>query len=409
MFGRIVRLYREAYSGLPRELWLLAVITTVHRAGTMVLPFLSLYLTSQRGVSIAVAGQIIGIYGFGSIIGSFIGGQLSDRIGARRTMLLSLTTSGVGYLVLSQLTELWAISVAVLFISALAEAFRPAVMASFARFAPDHARARSFALLRLAANIGVSIGPAFGGLLALYSYQWLFVVDALTCWIAAALLGWLLTGPRNQVDGPAPYDPTSITPWADKPFLALLLIVVGVASVFFQITSTFPLYLKEVRGFRVDMIGAVFALNAVVIALFEMLLMLWLNRFSRMRVIALGAALICIGFGLMPLGGSKAFLLFTVLVWTLGEMICLPYINALVAERAGKTHQGRYMGLYVSAFASAFVFAPVVGTQVFQRYGPDTLWFGVAAMAIPLALGSLMLERKLAVPPIAAQPGESVR
>ncbi|MDH3627718.1 MAG: MFS transporter [Acidobacteriota bacterium] len=409
MIARVRRLYREAYRGLPRELWLLAAATMIHRAGTMVLPFLSLYLTTQREFSIGVTGQIIGTYGLGSIIGSFVGGQLADRIGARRTMFLSLTISGVGYLILSQLDDLWAITIAVFFVSAVAEAFRPAVMACFARFAPEDATARSFALLRLAANIGVSIGPAVGGLIALYSYHWLFIVDAITCWVAAIVLHIFLAGPRVHAEDRAQPDPNSISPWTDGPFLALLLIVVGIASIFFQITSTFPLYLKEIRGFREDMIGAVFALNAVVIAIFEMLLMLWLNRFRKMRVIAFGAALICIGFGLMPFSGSRPYILFTVLVWTLGEMICLPYINALVAERAGRTHQGRYMGLYVSAFASAFVFAPIIGTQVYQRYGPDTLWFGIAVMALPLAVGSLLLERHLSVVPAAKRTDEVAR
>ncbi len=188
MIRTIARTYRAAYSGLPRELWLLSLVLLVNRAGSMVLPFLSLYLTHERGLSVALAGRILALYGLGALVGSYIGGWLSDRIGPTRTQQLSLIASGFGYLWLSMLEGIFQISLAMFLLSIAVEAFRPAVMADTAQRTPADVRVRAFALLRLAANLGVGIGPAVGGYLVLYDYHWLFVVDAASCWIAFLLL-----------------------------------------------------------------------------------------------------------------------------------------------------------------------------------------------------------------------------
>jgi predicted MFS family arabinose efflux permease len=392
---RIVRVYRDAYSGLPRDLWLLSLITFVNRSGSMVLPFISLYLTQKRGLSVTAAGGIMGLYGVGSGIGSYLGGWLSDRIGPMRTQQLSLVTSGVGFLWLSSLEDSVAIAVAVLLVSVVAEAFRPAVMAAFAQRAPRDAQARGIALLRLAANLGLGVGPAVGGVLAVYSYRWLFVGDAITCWLAALLLALAFSG--DEPAGPsrrAARDGRS--PWRDGPFLLLNLQIILMGIVIFQAFTTMPLYFRQSYGFREDTIGALMALNALIIVAFEMVLIHRAERHSRMRVIALGALLLCWGFALLPFGSSLYFAAFTVIVWTLGEMLALPLSGAVVVDRSDPVNRGRYMGLYSLSYGIAFLVAPVVGTFVYDRLSAETLWYAIGVLGIPLMIGALALARPLA-------------
>src|SRR5258705_13216290 len=79
----VVNAYRDAYSGLPRATWVLAAVCFVNRCGTMVLPFLMLYLTSQRGFSAAASGVVLSLYGVGAGGGAVSGGVLTDWLGAR--------------------------------------------------------------------------------------------------------------------------------------------------------------------------------------------------------------------------------------------------------------------------------------------------------------------------------------
>jgi predicted MFS family arabinose efflux permease len=188
VLGRLIETYRAAFRGLPRDVWLLSLVALINRSGTMVLPFLSLYVAEERGLSVSGAGRVLAVYGLGAVAGSYLGGWLSDRIGSTLTQAFSLATSGFAFLAFLLLDSPVEIAAGAFLLSLFAESFRPAVMADMAHRAPPEIAARAFALLRLAVNVGMGIGPAIGGFLALYNYDWLFIVDAITCWLAAVML-----------------------------------------------------------------------------------------------------------------------------------------------------------------------------------------------------------------------------
>jgi predicted MFS family arabinose efflux permease len=392
--GRLIGAYRAAFEGLPREVWTLAAAMLVNRSGTMVLPFLSLYMTRMLGFTAEEAGRVLALYGFGALAGSLLGGWLSDRIGAVRVQVASLAASGIGFLAIGQAHGRAALALVVLATSVMAETFRPAVFTAVAAYSPPEVRVRSIALLRLAVNLGMSIGPAAGGLLAARHYGWLFVADAGTCWTAALIL-WLALVRRERVqwrsDGASP----GPSPWRDAPFVAFLWLMLLLAIVFFQLMSTLPLYWRQVYGLSEATIGSLLASNALVIVLFEMVLIRAIDRFQPLRVVALGSLLVCTGFALLPLGRSVAFGLFATMVWTLGEMLSLPLSNGVVALRAHPASRGRYMGAYTLAFSAAFVIAPVGGTTVYERLGPDALWAMAGALGVALAVGFTLLAPRM--------------
>ena len=395
MFRSIARTYRAAFSGLPRDLWLLSLVLMINRAGTMVLPFISLYLTQERGLDVTTAGAVLSLYGLGSVIGSWVGGWASDRVGAERALVISLAGSGVLFLWLGFQRDFWAIAISVFLLSVVSESFRPACMTAMAQRAPADLRVRAFALLRLAANLGMGIGPALGGILALIDYQLLFVVDATTCWAAALLMTRLPRSTPEETEKGEAAAGRERPPWRDGPFLALLVLVTCLAVSFFQIFSTLPVYFREVYGFREDTIGLLLGLNAGIIVVFEMVLVHWAERRDRMTIVGIGALLVCLGFGLMPLGASAAFAALTVVVWTVGEMLALPMLNAVVADRAGPANRGRYMGLYNMAYSVAFIIAPAAGTWTYDHFGPSVLWVAVGGLGVPLLVGSLALRQAL--------------
>ena len=413
MFRRIARSYREAYTGLPGAVWLLSVVAFINRAGTMVFPFLSLYMTDALGFEVTTAGQVLSVYGMGAIVGGIGGGWLVDRIGSARTQLWSLLLAGVVFMALVPLKSPWLFIPGLALLSVTAESFRPAAMAGITEYSVGTDAARSFGLLRLAVNLGMAIGPALGGLLAAVAYHWLFIADGLTCWFAFVLLwfGMRRMAPPpsgaaeegsgtgdSAADSTAAEAPADGSPWRDPGFLFLLFLSLVYASLLFQIFSTMPVYLRDVLGMSEGRIGAVLAFNALLIVALEMVLTHELRNVDHLRLIGAGLLLTGLGLGLLAFGSSLAWVCVTVVVWTFGEMLMLPFSNALIARRAGAKNRGRYMGLYTSTWSVAFVIAPLGGTLIYERFGPDILWYTAGAIGILCSLLCLRGEDALGKP-----------
>ena len=183
----IVNLYRKSFGGLSRHVWLLSVVTFINRAGTMVIPFLSVYLSQELGFSLQETGLIMAIFGAGSVIGTIGGGKLSDKFGYYPVLFWSLLLTGIIFIWLKFMVSFWSVAATIFVLSVIGDAFRPAINSSVGAYSTAENRTRSISLLRLAVNLGFSIGPAIGGFLAYrFGYDLLFLADGFTC-IGAAI------------------------------------------------------------------------------------------------------------------------------------------------------------------------------------------------------------------------------
>jgi predicted MFS family arabinose efflux permease len=409
MFRAIAASYREAFAGLSRPVWILSVASLINRSGTMVLPFLVLYLTEERGFTTAGAGQVLALYGLGAMVASFLGGWLCDRFDPRMVMKGSLILTGLGFLALGQMRSHPAILATIVILSLAGETFRPANAAALTRASDPAERTRSFALYRLAINLGMTLGPTVGGFLALRSYDLLFVVDGVTCILAAGLL-WLVPGePAPAKETKAAAAPAR-SPWRDRPLLVMLFLLFLMNVVTFQVVSTYTLSLRDLYGFPENWIGLTLAVNTLVIVLFEMVLVHRVARYDPLRMTGLGAFLLCFGLALLPLGRGFAYAAFTVVIWSVGEMLAFPIIAGAIANRADAGSVGRYMGLMNLAFATAYVIAPLAGTWVYQNLGPQALWYGCGAVGLLVWGGFEALaasEKRLALNPTPPAPPEA--
>lgn len=395
MLKGIGNAYRSAFAGLPREAWILAGATLVNRAGTMVLPFMSLYLTRSLGFSTAEAGRVLGLYGIGAVAGAYLGGWLSDRVGAIRVQQVSLLATGAGFLALSQAHSRVALSLTVLLVAVISECFRPALFASVVQVTTPAVRTRSLALLRMAVNLGMSAGPAVGGFLAVHDWTLLFVADALTCWAAAVVLFLTLRHVgRGTVERSADPAAAAATPWRDRPYLLFLVLMTAFGTVFFQLMGTLQLYLRDAYHLPENAIGLLLGLNAMIIVAAEMIVVRHVEHLDPLRVLAVGCLLVCFGFFLMPFGTSVAWAVVTILFWTLGEMLSLPMANAIASHRGPAAAGGRFIGAYSLAFSLAFVIGPVTGTAVYQRFGGDVLWLAIGPIGLGLFAGCMALSRR---------------
>jgi MFS family permease len=387
MFRSIRATYREAFSGLNRSVWLLSLATLVNRSGSMVIPFLILYLTKVRGFETTDAGRAMGLYGVGGVFGSYLGGWLCDRIPARRVMAGSLSLAGFGFILLGRMQSRPSILITIFLLAIVGEGFRPANSAALATATPPELRTRAFALNRLAINLGMSLGPSIGGFLAMRSYDWLFVVDGGTCLLAAVVLVTAFHGGRYEPAATPAATGPGRSPWKDGPFLVMMGLFFLLALVTFQVISTLSLTLRDVYGFQEGRIGLVLAINTVIIVAFEMVLVHRVGAMNPLRLVGIGGFLFGFGMALLPFGSTFLYAAFTVVVWSIGEMLSFPLAAGVVANRAGDANRGLYMGLFTLSFEGAWIFSPILGTWVYQTWGPKTLWLGCGVVGLVLLIG----------------------
>jgi len=392
MLKALVRIYREAYSGLPRAAWMLAAAAFVNSSGTMVIFFLSLYLTQKLGFSTSFAGGALSLYGLGGIAGSYLGGWLCDKMGATRVQGMSLLLTGGLCISLGFFPSRLPILVLLAAIGLASQALFPANSTAMTLICPPELRPRGFSLQRLANNLGVTIGPVLGGYLALHNYHNLFWVDGLTSIAAAVLIALFFR--RTPIFAPAyeKHQQRKDSPWKDPLFLFILLLVVSLGVIFVQLLSTYPLYLRRTYGLAENRIGSVLAVNTLMIVFFEMPLIHWLSRFSPGRVVAWGALFFGASFPLLPFGRSFGFAAVCMAVMTVGEMLAMPMLAALISNRAPASSVGRFQGMFSLAFTVAFVIGPLLGTWVYGSWSGETLWMAVGLLAVLLWLGFMAAQ-----------------
>lgn len=398
---------------LPREVWLLSAATLVNRAGTMVLPFLVLYLTRTLGITPAHAALSLTVYGIAALITMPVAGRLTDVLGPLTVIKTSLFLSGV-LLFLFPLAHSFATILAITFLFAiLNESVRPPSLSMISDLVAPAQRKPAFALSRLAVNLGMSVGPAIGGVLALFSFRWLFFVDGATSILAGIVImlaRWDVTRlkPSHDPDWSEPselgseIEADSVVPLAaahpaadlrafrNRRMLYFLAAMIPVQIVFFQLTSTLPLFLVHNLHLPESFYGTVFTLNTLLIVAIEVPLNTAMAHWPHRRTLTLGALLYAIGFGAFALVKGPAQVFAAVIIWTFGEMILLPGSSAYAAEIAPAGRRGEYMGLYTMSFSFAFALGPFLGAELLQRWGPHGLW---GAAFVSGCISTLMMSR----------------
>ncbi|HCY75414.1 MAG TPA: hypothetical protein DHV28_05795 [Ignavibacteriales bacterium] len=375
---------------LPHDMWALFFTSLINRSGTMVIPFLALYLTKKIGVTPTEAGTALLVYGAAAFIAAPLTGKLSDKLGSIKVMKFALYGSGLLFFVYSFIEDYNWILVATFVLAAVNESFRPANLSLITEIVAPSQRRMAFALNRLAINAGMSIGPVIGGFLTLVDYHYLFYANAFAS-IAAGIyfssVKWSsLSSEKEEVN-----ELKSKVRFAilnDKYFLFFLFAVIPANLVFFQHLGALPLYIVSDLGYTTAAFGLFGAINTVMIIFLEVPLNNWMNDTPYRKSLMIGALLAGIGFGGFAIATSVIPLIISIMVFTFGEMIFFPVTAAYTSEISPSDRRGEYMGYYQMTFSFAFSAGPWLGTVVYQHYGSVILWSG--ALVLGLITAALM-------------------
>ncbi len=384
---------KQAYSGLPAVAWVLAAVNLINRMGTMVLPFLPLYVHEDLGYSLDFAGVAVSCYGVGALAGSFWGGWICDRVTPRKMLSVHLLGSGLMLLLMEHLREPSLLIVGLIMLGTISEAVRPISGVVLIQHCEMALRPRAFSLQRMAINLGASLGPLMGGFLAVYSYRWLFRIDGVTCLLAGLPL--LLLAKLQATQDAVPDKPAvaGMSAWRDRPFLVFMLVVLLTGAVFMQLFSTYPIFLKTGMGLDEQHYGMVMSFNGLMIITCEMALVHRLGGSRPLRVVSVGLLFLAVGMGIMPYGQGFVYALASAALWTIGEMLISPFLSTYVSKSAPSDRVGSYMGLYNMGWAASFIIAPLFGAVISNRFGFLWLWTGVASLAVLGICVCLQLDR----------------
>ena len=384
--------------GFTREIWILTLITFINRAGTMVLPFLSKYLKEDLNFTYAQVGWIMVAFGFGSMLGSWLGGKLSDKIGFYKIMVFSLFTSGILLFLIQYIRTFWGLCIGMFVIMIVADMFRPAMFVSLSTYAKPENRTRALTLVRLAVNLGFTAGPALGGLIIMnLGYSGLFWIDGASC-IVSILIFTLLVKERKK---PADLDiakseteiPASV--FKDKIFWIFLFVSFITAMLFFQLFTTLPLYHNEKFGLTEFQSGLLLSLNGLLIFFLEMPIVSFSQRkdISKLKIILWGSLLMSISFYVLLINVWAGILIVSILFITFGEMFIFPFSNSFALSRAPKGHEGRYMALFTMSFSLAHIASSKTGLEIIAAFGYQTNWFVMGSLGILAVAGCIWLQK----------------
>lgn len=393
----LIGLYRQSFSNLQRNAWILALAMFINRSGSMVLLFTSLYFTKELHFSIAQAGLIMSFYGFGSVLGSYAGGWLTDRKNFFDIMILALLGSGLILLFLLLVKTPFFLSIVIFCYAFMADMFRPAHSAAIAAYSAPENLTRSVSLARLAINLGFSLGPAAGGLIALYlGYKWLFVIDAFTSFAAAAMLYVYLPkhiSEKNRHHNEILRD-SSTSAYRDGAYLFFILLVALYGICFFQLFASIPQFFSKVCNYNEDTIGLLLAFNGLLVVVIEMPLIAHLEK-RKKKFMYIIAGTLCIPVSFLFLQHGNTLIIWSLvytLIITLSEILAMPFMmnHALSASR--KERQGQYMALYSIGFGIANILAPSLGLGIAGKFGFDEMFYFLIALSLLTAAGFAWLS-----------------
>lgn len=397
----LIKKYFSHYRGINFFGWLVLIANLINRLGSSTVLFLSVYLNTKLNYPLMQIGFLLGVYGFGCIAGSLLGGVLSDIIKPILILIFSLIVSAFVFVLLVFSKSYYILIFVLLSLGLIISLGQPAINLVLNSCVTSENRLKIFSLYKVTNNIGVSITGLIGGLVAAYGFKYLFYLDGITSFLSACcLLFFLKKFHRNQNGDICKKETLSTISFKDvlfdKYFMALWAVYLLVLLLFIQMTTSYPIYLQEFYKLNIKWIGFLYAINGILIAIFQVPLSNKVKQNDLHLFALIGVMFIGIGFGILPLGTSFIIAIFSCVILTFGEILFFPVNTTLVLNHIDFSQKGKYMAIYDVAFSISRLFFPFVGMFLYQSIGGNTLWLMFLAISIMISIFLSLVYRNAA-------------
>lgn len=394
---------RNALYQFEPKVWVLTAIQFFSVLGLSIcMPFLSLYLYEERGLSMTMVGTILLAGGLFSAISQALVAALSDRFGRRPVLLAAALLSVFLYSGLAALigtsAPVWAITVAYIAARSILTITRPVISATVADLTSRGKLTEAYGILRIGANIGWAAGPAIGGHLANFlSYGWLFALPALTCAIIFVIVFFGIHESSHRVGSRVGF--RSILPSAthNSTFLVFTLLSLFLFTVMGQMTSTLSVFTVSQVGFSTSQYGLLLTLNGLIVIFFQYPMTVALRHLAKSRALILGSLLYALGYLSFGCITQFKWALVAMTIITAGEIIYSPVTLAVIGELSPQDQRGQYMGVFGFSETIGIALGPLLGGILLDMFpfDPRLLWGPIASLALVAALGYYWWARRV--------------
>jgi len=396
MFSKAKIIYNE----YPRTFWTLTGTVFIDSlGGALLFPFFALYVTQKFRVGMTEVGVLFAILSVSRIIGSFLSGALTDKIGRRALMIYGLIFSAGSSLMMAFIEDMTIFYTAVIFVGLLSSIGGPAQQAMVADLLPEKQRADGYGLIHVSNNLAHTIGPMIGGLLAGISYILLFFVDAILSIITAVIIYFAIPETQPQKSDKQVEESLAQTLggyWRvarNGVFMAFFGIAILMKLVYRQMGTTLPVFLRDVHGIPPQGYVWLLSLNAGMVVLFQFMITRKTSKFKPMKVMAVGTFLYAIGFAMYGFFSTSLFFFIAMAIITIGEMFISPIGQSMVAHFAPEDMRGRYMAFYGFSWTIPSLFGPLAAGLVMDNYDPNLVWYLAGIIGLVAAFGYWCLHQ----------------
>jgi MFS family permease len=371
---------KGVYQDFPDKFWVVVGTSFIDQiGGTLLFPFFSLYITQKFNVGMTQAGIVLGTFSAFGLIGSMIGGALTDKFGRKSLALFGLIFSAISTLALGLVNEFAVLIPLAIVIGLLSNIAGPARQAMVADLLPEEKRQEGFGILRVVANMSWIIGPTIGGFIADRSYFALFVLDAVVSCIVAVLFYLYIPETKPETIG----EPESILKTfggynavlRDYAYVAFLVVSMLMGLVYQQLYNSLSVYLRDNHGIQPQGYGFLLTTSAITVILFQFQTTRIIKKYPAFLMMALGVFFYMVGFGMF--GFVTVYWLFAaaVVIITIGEMVIMPTASALAANFAPEDMRGRYMAVFGLSWALPATVGPSAAGLILDNFNPNLLWY----------------------------------
>ncbi len=396
--------FRETYSKFSKDFWLLLSASFIDSlGGSLIFPFLSLFMTHKFNVGMTEVGTMYLVWGLTSgLIGNVLGGALADKFGRKTNMIFGLIASATSALLMVIIENIVLFYIAIAIVGIFQDIAGPARQAMIADLVPEELRGDAYGLFRIVFNLSVTIGPAIGGFMASRSFEMLFLADMVISVLVAAFVFFFLPETRPQrgeteMDTEENFRDTLEgyrEVIKDKLYLEFIIVSILSALMYFNMNSSLSVYLVNYRNISPEQFGYILSLNAGMVVMLQMLFTRLTASWKPMLAIALGNLLYVVGFTMYGIVESYPLYLLAMVVITIGEMIYAPKEQTIVASLAPEHMRGRYMAIRNLSWIIPVSFGPLGAGLIMDNLDPRLLWFIVSFIGMLAVLGFIYLHFK---------------
>ena len=375
--------FKKTYTEFPPLFWIIVITLFIDSLGsTLLFPFFALYITQKFEVGMTEAGVLLGMSSLFGLIGSVIGGALTDKFGRRQLILFGLVFSALSSLLFGLVGDVKMLFFLVIIVGLLSRISNPANDAMLADILPEDRRQEAFGITRVAFNYAWIVGTALGGLIASRSFLALFVADAVLSLIVAIILYRVLPETKPVLLTEVKKSESFLVTISgyrivlqDLAYMGFTFAGMIVLLVYQQQYGALAVYLRDVHHIGSKSYGIMLSVTGLEVVLFQIWISRTIRKFPPFLIMMLGALFFMIGFSMIGFVQGFEFFLLAVVIATVGEMVMFPTNKALAVSFAPAEMRGRYMAIYDLGWTIPATLGPAAAGLVLDNYNPNLLWY----------------------------------